>query len=129
MCFCSYWGIAESALQFVIYEHLKKVISAPKIDTAGGKTEIKSFEFVGAAGLSKLVAAVVTYPHEVIRTRMRERKVVYKSAIDCVKRVWLDEGMRGMYGGMVPHLMRVVPNTAIIFFTYEHVSKWLEEYF
>jgi solute carrier family 25 protein 33/36 len=41
----------------------------------------------------------------------------------------MEEGVKGMYGGMIPHLMRVVPNTAIIFFTYEHVSKWLEEYF
>jgi solute carrier family 25 protein 33/36 len=45
------------------------------------------------------------------------------------RRVWMEEGVKGMYGGMIPHLMRVVPNTAIIFFTYEHVSKWLEEYF
>jgi hypothetical protein len=47
--------------------------------------EIKSVEFIGAAGLSKLIAAVATYPHEVVRTRMREREAIYKSAIDCVR--------------------------------------------
>lgn len=117
-------------MQFVIYEHLKKTMKESSNAARGdGKGEIKGVEFVVAAGLSKLIAAVATYPHEVVRTRMRERKAVYKGALDCVRRVWTEEGVRGMYGGMVPHLMRVVPNTAIIFFTYEHVSKWIEEYF
>jgi solute carrier family 25 protein 33/36 len=34
--------------------------------------------------------------------------------------------MRGLYGGLFTHLLRVVPNTAILFFTYEKVSKFLD---
>ena len=37
----------------------------------------------------------------------------------------MEEGTRGLYGGMGVHLVRVVPNTAILFYTYETVSRWL----
>ena len=30
----------------------------------------------------------------------------------------------GLYGGLGTHLLRVVPNTAILFFTYEKVSRF-----
>ena len=40
--------------------------------------------------------------------------------------VWREEGMRGLYGGMGAHLTRVVPNTAIVFFTYEAVVRLFE---
>ena len=36
-----------------------------------------------------------------------------------------EEGWKGLYGGMGMHLMKVVPNTAIMFLTYEVVNSWL----
>lgn len=32
-----------------------------------------------------------------------------------------EEGLRGLYGGMSAHLLRVVPNSALVFLTYEAV--------
>ena len=39
----------------------------------------------------------------------------------------MEEGARGLYGGLGTHLLRVVPNTAILFFTYEKVAKFLAD--
>ena len=36
--------------------------------------------------------------------------------------------MKGLYGGMSAHLFRVVPNTAIVFFTYEAVVQLIDNY-
>ena len=36
-------------------------------------------------------------------------------------KVWSEEGMAGLYGGMSFHLLRSVPNTAITFLTYEAI--------
>jgi hypothetical protein len=33
--------------------------------------------------------------------------------------------IRGLYGGMGIHLLRAVPNAAIMFVTFELVSSWL----
>jgi hypothetical protein len=34
----------------------------------------------------------------------------------------------GLYGGMGVHLMKVVPNSAIMFLTYEIVNSWLDRF-
>jgi solute carrier family 25 protein 33/36 len=41
--------------------------------------------------------------------------------------IWKEEGMAALYGGLVPHMFRVVPSAAIMFGTYEGVLKLLGE--
>jgi solute carrier family 25 protein 33/36 len=133
----SIWGVSETAIQFVLYERLKSLLSSRHSQGVQGtdargaqppkQTELRNLEYIGAAASAKVVASCSTYPHEVIRTRLRERGAsqIYHSAIHCVQRIWVEEGVRGLYGGLGTHLLRVVPNTAILFFTYEKVSKML----
>ena len=78
-----------------------------------------------AAGAAKLFAAVITYPHEVVRTRLRQAPVIkvaggkaemkYTGLVQCFMTVGREEGIAGLYGGMTPHLLRVVPSAAIMF--------------
>ncbi len=37
------------------------------------------------------------------------------------KLIVLEEGWRALYGGMTPHLLRVVPNAVCMFWVYEKV--------
>ena len=73
------------------------------------------------------MAAILTYPHEVVRTRLRQtpqngvRK--YVGLWQTASLIYKEEGMAALYGGMTAHLMRVVPNAAILFFCYELVVK------
>ena len=39
--------------------------------------------------------------------------------------IYAEEGRRGLYAGMSAHLLRVVPNSALIFLTYEVVVHLL----
>ena len=145
----SIWGVSETAIQFVLYERLKSILATrqsvmrsahAQSDSAAqayGRTgrgalqnaELRNVEYVAAAACAKLVASCITYPHEVVRTRLRERGAdqIYSSAMHCVRRIWIEEGARGLYGGLGTHLLRVVPNTAILFFTYEKVSRFLSD--
>ncbi|KAI9475773.1 MAG: mitochondrial carrier domain-containing protein [Benjaminiella poitrasii] len=133
----SYLGVAEGTIQWVIYERLKKkwAYSQPpsslvnlndKTLTVGGKSIKAWMGNLSAAAVAKLVAACVAYPHEVIRTRLREpipKNGIpkYTGLLQCLKLIVKEEGFIALYGGMSAHLMRVVPNAAIMFFCYEAI--------
>eukprot|EP00586_Coscinodiscus_wailesii_P019080 CAMPEP_0172517844 /NCGR_PEP_ID=MMETSP1066-20121228/288360_1 /TAXON_ID=671091 /ORGANISM="Coscinodiscus wailesii, Strain CCMP2513" /LENGTH=313 /DNA_ID=CAMNT_0013300029 /DNA_START=366 /DNA_END=1307 /DNA_ORIENTATION=+ len=130
----SYWGCAEGCVQFVIYEKVKKsLLEKTNAERAAkGLPPVKKLPklvYFSSAALAKCVAAVTTYPHEVARTRLREqaRNSVFKyngmwQAIGLIAK---EEGRRGLYAGMGMHLLKVVPNSAIMFLTYEVVNAWL----
>lgn len=112
-------GISESSMQFVLYEQGKKMAVANRSDK-----ELRTWEYLTAACMAKTIAVLATYPHEVVRTRMREvpvegrprRYVAFTQSLMLVGR---SEGIAGLYGGMAAHLMRVVPNACLMFLTYE----------
>ncbi|OLL22084.1 putative mitochondrial carrier [Neolecta irregularis DAH-3] len=129
----SYLGVTESTMQWVLYEHFKKIITERSVgrrllslEPTGWDTFVEWGGKLGAAGSAKFLAAGVTYPHEVLRTRLRQTpttngQLKYTGLIQCFKLVWKEEGMVALYGGLTAHLMRVVPNAAIMFGAYELV--------
>ncbi|EGF78895.1 hypothetical protein BATDEDRAFT_20179 [Batrachochytrium dendrobatidis JAM81] len=132
-------GLAESTFQFVMYEYFKKIALERKKETArlaGLPTNDIHLDWTGTFGVAasaKLIAAVCTYPHEVIRTRMRQTPVdgviKYIGLIQTAKVIFREEGIAALYGGMTAHLMRVVPNAAILFFCYESIIKFATPHF
>lgn len=125
----SYMGISETVIHFVIYERVKTELLALHYKT---HKDLKVFECMFAAGLTKSIASTLCYPHEVARTRLRQQestflgKQKYHTFFQTLRTVAKEEGCRGLYGGLGTHLIRQVPNTAIIFFTYEGVVHMLE---
>ena len=125
----SYVGISETVVHFTIYEKVKAKLINFQAKTKDGFTV---FECMLAAGVSKSIAASLCYPHEVARTRLRQQeseflgKHKYRSFFQTLQTVVKEEGWRGLYGGLGTHLLRQVPNTAIMFFTYEGVVHLLE---
>lgn len=58
---------------------------------------------------------------EVIRTRLREEGSKYRSFFQTLLTVPKEEGYRALYRGLTTHLVRQIPNTAIMMCTYEVV--------
>jgi len=56
---------------------------------------------------------------------MQNGQLKYTGIAQCVGLIWRQEGMAGLYGGLVPHMMRVVPSAAIMFGSYESILKLL----
>ena len=48
----------------------------------------------------------------------------YTGLLQTLRLVIREEGARSLYGGLSAHLMRVVPNAAVMFAIYEGVLRW-----
>ncbi|CAM1501594.1 Fc.00g035780.m01.CDS01 [Cosmosporella sp. VM-42] len=131
----SYLGVVESTMQWMLYEQLKAALVRREMAIVRSGREKNwwdnTVDWTGkvfSAGGAKLVAAIIAYPHEVARTRLRQAPMdnglpKYTGLIQCFKLVWVEEGLMGLYGGLTPHLMRTVPSAAIMFGMYEGILR------
>jgi solute carrier family 25 protein 33/36 len=144
----SYLGAGETALHLTLYEQLKIVLNGRQAHAREGTMmgELSKWLNVGgAAAGSKVIAVLVSYPHEVrtleigaatantpqvIRTRIRQEpmangKAKYTGIVQCFRLMWKEEGLASLYGGLTAHLLRAVPSAAITLGGYEVVLRLL----
>ena len=63
--------------------------------------------------------AFMVYPIDLVKTRMQNQRSsrvgerLYANSIDCAKKVIRNEGVKGLYSGVVPQLVGVAPEKAI----------------
>lgn len=115
--FPSLLGVSHVIVQFPLYEALKSQMHAVDSDGRVHKTLV-----LASSSLAKAVASCVTYPHEVIRTRLQNQTMPpykYAGVIDAVSVISREEGFRGFYKGLTTNLLRTVPASALSLLTYE----------
>ncbi|GAQ41177.1 mitochondrial folate carrier protein Flx1 [Aspergillus niger] len=140
------FGVSHGALQFMAYEQLKLYRSrmAPPAGTTGlqrdagsshvsslssdaarsGIRELGNVDLFVISSLSKLFAGCVTYPYQVLRSRLQtyDAHLVYSGVRDAVAQIWAREGITGFYKGLGPNLLRVLPSTWVTFLVEEFVA-------
>jgi solute carrier family 25 (mitochondrial folate transporter), member 32 len=141
--------VAHGAIQFAAYEELKVLASRlPAFigPLGGGKDSgsnggegagaqppsqraLSPVEITVCGALSKLTASVATYPSQVVRARLQQRMetraLAYAGAADVVRKTLAREGVRGLYRGLLPNVLRVMPQSALTFLVYETVMNQL----
>jgi len=68
---------------------------------------------------------------QVVRARLQQRQahnraVQYRDGLATFKLIMQREGTGGLYKGLVPNVLRVMPQSAITFLVYEKVMQLLE---
>ena len=76
---------------------------------------------------------VLTYPTDVIKSSMQADDTVkanrkYNGIIDCVQKLYREEGWRRFFRGLTPCLMRSLPANAVMFVTVEKARLALGKY-
>jgi hypothetical protein len=85
-----------------------------------------------AGALSGAIAASLTQPLEVIKTRMQaerreaHRRPRYAGLYSSVRTILNDEGPRGLFVGLVPSTLALVPALGSFFTIYSSVKAWMD---
>ncbi|PNT69917.1 hypothetical protein BRADI_2g02880v3 [Brachypodium distachyon] len=116
-----------SAISFYSYERYKKFLRmVPVLDDPNYVSVVRLL----GGGLAGVTAASVTYPLDVVRTRLATQKTTryYKGIFHALSTICKDEGGKGLYKGLGATLLGVGPSIAISFCVYESLrSHWQME--
>lgn len=129
--------VSHGAVQFTAYEELRKVTvdykaKQRKEDCKSADTDLlNSVDYAVLGGSSKIAAIILTYPFQVIRSRLQQRPTMegiprYMDSWHVMKATARFEGFRGFYKGITPNLLKNVPASSITFIVYENVLKLLK---
>jgi len=130
-------AVPNFAISYTVYGSLKEYVldddlfyNLRKIDDVSGERTLglSATLFCGAASGS--ISTLVTFPFDTIRRRMQIQNLHVAvedrlSGIDQFKQLARKEGVRGLYRGLTPELLKVVPMVGTMFFVYEYLKKAL----
>ncbi|XP_077993542.1 mitochondrial glutathione transporter SLC25A40-like isoform X2 [Glandiceps talaboti] len=116
-----------SALYWCNYEILKNYQCARKHLTE--PTFGVSFT---SGALSGTIAAVLTLPFDVVKTHrqieMGEGNKKLSSTFGIMKKIHADSGIRGLFAGITPRIIKVAPACAIMISSYEFGKSFFRKY-
>ena len=103
------------ALNFATFDFLK--------DNFVKNNENKTSTTLMLGGFSALFSQTLCYPLDTIRRRMQNKEIVYKNGLDAGKKILKHEGFLSFYKGLLPNILRMVPNTAIRFAIFDYLKR------
>ena len=85
-------------------------------------------ELLGCGMASSTSAMLVTYPLNLVRTRLQASGMPgqpsYAGPVECAGKILAKEGFSGLYRGIVPNLAKVLPATSVSYAVYDVLSSW-----
>uniref|UniRef100_A0A3Q1CZP5 Mitochondrial glutathione transporter SLC25A39 n=1 Tax=Amphiprion ocellaris TaxID=80972 RepID=A0A3Q1CZP5_AMPOC len=128
------WGptvlrdVPFSALYWFNYE----LVKAHLCEQSGMPQANFSISFTAGA-ISGAIAAVLTLPFDVVKTRRQIHNAVLinvckpTSTWHIMKEIWADLGYRGLFAGFMPRVIKVAPACAIMISSYEFGKAFFQK--
>ncbi|KAK4104957.1 mitochondrial carrier [Parathielavia hyrcaniae] len=123
-------AVSHGAVQFAVYDPARRMYLARKGARREGEEKendvaVSNEATIVLSTVSKLVAGAVTYPLQVLRSRLQhyDAEAQFGRGVSgVVRKLWREEGVRGFYRGVMPGVVRVLPATWVTFLVYENVK-------
>ncbi|XP_072997421.1 uncharacterized protein [Typha latifolia] len=116
-----------SSISFYAYERYKHLLQMiPGLDRHGEYASADVFVRLAGGGLAGVTAASITYPLDLVRTRLaaQTKTMYYRGTSHALYTICRDEGVRGLYKGLGATLLGVGPSLAISFSVYETLKSY-----
>ncbi|GMH06898.1 hypothetical protein Nepgr_008738 [Nepenthes gracilis] len=120
--------VPESAIRFYTYEMIKGFIANAKGEE---RADIGASGRLVAGGMAGAVAQTAIYPLELIKTRLQtyEAKCGKVPNLGTMSQdIWIKEGPRAFYRGLVPSLLGIIPYAGIDLAAYETLKDMSKKY-
>ena len=93
-------------------------------------TPLRKMMFGGMGGV---MAGLITYPNDTVRRLLqlqgsRGTTAVYTGYWDCVRQTYRADGIGRFYRGIGVNMVRMAPNTAVQFGSYELLKQWTADW-
>jgi solute carrier family 25 phosphate transporter 23/24/25/41 len=113
-----------SAIDLGTFEYLKRAITSRNAKKRGCHEDDAtpgSFLTAGIGAVSGTLGASIMYPLNLLRTRLQTQGTVlhpptYTGIWDVTEKTLRREGFRGLFKGLTPSLLKVVPSVSIVSF-------------
>ena len=123
----SFLGLSHVAIQFPLYEYLKTQAQIYRQNSNESREYVRALDIVCASLSAKLVASLISYPHEVLRARLQDGRAKEVGILQTINRIIINEGFFNLWAGYRVNLARIFPATLSTFLTYEYISRYLKE--
>ncbi|CAM8898560.1 unnamed protein product [Rhodiola kirilowii] len=119
----------ESALRFYSYELFKGLVADAQGEES--KADIGASGRLFAGGAAGAVAQTFIYPLDLVKTRLQTSKCEGGKAtgLGALSRdIWVHEGPRGFYRGLIPSVLGIIPYAGIDLAAYESLKEMSKKY-
>ena len=123
--------VTNVAIMLPLYEELKTSLAAHlqaqeghRAGPGGGPPALSASEIAVCSSLAKCIASCVTYPQEVVRSRMQVSGR-FGGVLKTAAEVYAEGGLTAFYRGCLTNLSRTIPSAAVTFTSFEVISRQL----
>ncbi|KAG0221669.1 hypothetical protein BGW41_006625 [Actinomortierella wolfii] len=117
-----------STIRFGSYDLFKGLYSGMGAELRGGE-ETSTLVKLGAGLTSGMVGSVIANPTDLIKVRLQAHspngKPRYASISDACRSIYVEEGLPGLYRGVIPTAARAMVVTASQLASYDTTKHWL----
>ncbi|KJH46184.1 hypothetical protein DICVIV_07745 [Dictyocaulus viviparus] len=117
------FGTTHGALQFMLYNRFKDW-RCENLHLAKD-SHLNSRDYLVFSAISKFIATTITFPYQVLRTRMQDHHVKSGGVLQTLTTTLHREGIRGLYKGCLMANFRQLPAAIVTFVTYENVKRYI----
>ncbi|VDD93099.1 unnamed protein product [Enterobius vermicularis] len=125
-----YYGFFPSLQYIFLYRSAYYgLFDTAKVFLSGSEKNQISFVLAFFVGqVTTFTAAMISYPHDTVRRRLMmqagRNDVLYEGFIHCAKKIYIEEGIRGFFSGMLVNAVRG-SGAALVLAIYNELAKYM----